>query len=163
MGPSETGTCINFIFIDLTNILLTFFLFILTQSTDNSLTRDSYNNPTSWYDPNANDIRVRKTQSHWSTVRAGLTKSVHNESSDSTTNGIAADDFEKVPLVKKSSKSVIEMRVLETNPDFKYLEESIETINTQLVALVSPEVSFVATTFSYHGGLCIVFSCAPLF
>ena len=39
------------------------------------------------------------------------------------------------------------MRVLETNPEFKYLEESIETINTQLVALVSPEVSFVATIY----------------
>jgi len=49
--------------------------------------------------------------------------------------------------VKKSSKSVIEMRVLETNPEFKYLEESIETINTQLVALVSPEVRFVATIY----------------
>ena len=147
MGPSKTGTCVNLLFHWLTNILLTFFLFILTQSTDNSLTRDSYNNPTSWCDPNANDIRVRKTQSHWSTVRAGLQKSVHNETSDSTANGIAADDFEKVPLVKKSSKSVIEMRVLETNPEFKYLEESIETINTQLVALVSPEANFVATIY----------------
>ena len=39
------------------------------------------------------------------------------------------------------------MRVLETNPEFKYLEESIETINTQLVALVSPEVRFVATIY----------------
>ena len=42
--------------------------------------------------------------------------------------------------VKKSSKSVIEMRVLETNQEYKYLEDSIENINTQLITLVSSEV-----------------------
>ena len=41
------------------------------------------------------------------------------------------------PVKKSSSKSVIEMRVLETNQEYKYLEDMIENINTKLIELVS--------------------------
>ena len=41
------------------------------------------------------------------------------------------------PVKKSSSKSVIEMRVLETNQEYKYLEDMIENINTKLIDLVS--------------------------
>ena len=41
------------------------------------------------------------------------------------------------PVKKSSSKSVIEMRVLETNQEYKYLEDTIENINTKLIELVS--------------------------
>ena len=41
------------------------------------------------------------------------------------------------PVKKSSSKSVIEMRVLETNQEYKYLEDIIENINTKLIDLVS--------------------------
>ena len=40
------------------------------------------------------------------------------------------------PVKKSSSKSVIEMRVLETNQEYKYLEDMIENINTKIIDLV---------------------------
>ena len=46
--------------------------------------------------------------------------------------------MKNVSSVKKSSsKSVIEMRNLETNQEYKYLEDMIENINTKLIDLVS--------------------------
>ena len=76
--------------------------------------------------------RVRHSQNRWLTVRTGLQDSVQKPLSNSIT-----DYPVKVTHVKKSSKSVIEMRVLETNQEFKFLEECVETINTRLIALVS--------------------------
>jgi hypothetical protein len=59
-------------------------------------------------------------------------------SNNSTINNDLNNDPVKVSSpVKKSSNSVIEMRVLETNQEFRYLEDSIENINTKLIALVS--------------------------
>ena len=81
-------------------------------------------------------IRVRHTQNHWLTVRTGLQDTVQKPLSNSIT-----DYPLKVTHVTKSSTSVIEMRVLETNPEFKFLEESIEWINKKLIALVSLDVS----------------------
>ena len=40
------------------------------------------------------------------------------------------------PVKKSSSKSVIEMRVLETNQEYKYLEDIIENINTKLNKII---------------------------
>ena len=86
-----------------------------------------------------NDIRVRNTQSHCVTARTELQDSVLKNLSNNSTinNGFNNDPVNVSSPVKKSSKSVIEMRVLETNQEFKYLEDSIENINTKLIALVS--------------------------
>ena len=78
-------------------------------------------------------IRVRHTQNHWLTVRTGLQDSVQKPLSNSITDY----PVKVTHVVKKSSKSVIEMRVLETNQEFKFLEECVESINTRLIALVS--------------------------
>jgi len=76
------------------------------------------------------------------TARTELQDSVQkNLSNNSTINNDLNNDPVKVSSpVKKSSKSVIEMRVLETNQEFKYLEDSIENINTKLIALVSSDL-----------------------
>ena len=89
-----------------------------------------------------NDIRVRNTQSHWVTARTELQDSVLKNLSNNSTinNGFNNDHVNVSSPVKKSSKSVIEMRVLETNQEFKYLEDSIENINTKLIALVSSDL-----------------------
>ena len=93
--------------------------------------------------------RVRHTQSHFSTARTEFQDSLHNHlSSNSSTsanisvNGNGVDHqsmmMKNVSSVKKSSsKSVIEMRNLETNQEYKYLEDMIENINTKLIDLVS--------------------------
>ena len=47
------------------------------------------------------------------------------------------------PVKKSSSKSVIEMRVLETNQEYKYLEDIIENINTKLIDLVSLDYGMI--------------------
>jgi hypothetical protein len=74
-----------------------------------------------------------------STTRSELQDSVQKHlSNNSTINNDLNNDLVKVSSpVKKLSKSVIEMRVLETNQEFRYLEDSIENINTKLIALVS--------------------------
>ena len=86
--------------------------------------------------------RVRQTQNHWSTARTELQDSLQNHLSSNAIsvngNGIDHPMTKNVsPVKKSSSKSVIEMRVLETNQEYKYLEDTIENINTKLIELVS--------------------------
>ena len=58
---------------------------------------------------------------------------------------------------------MIEMRVLETNQEFKFLEECIESINTRLIALVSLDGLeleharvFVSSSSSFHSWLIVI-------
>ena len=86
--------------------------------------------------------RVRQTQNHWSTARTELQDSLQSHLSSNAIsvngNGIDHPMTKNVsPVKKSSSKSVIEMRVLETNQEYKYLEDTIENINTKLIELVS--------------------------